>query len=243
MFGDRNTSHYLVVGAEGGVFNRSLDFARLQFGDQHNGEGSIVEGSKSADLVNFPRQSFTVPDVALGLLWFSVFNETNNAYAGFSASHINGPNVSFGQDSLISIYTRYTAHAGGQLGLTKNLGIIPGVVVFSQGPSFLLNAGASIRFALNAGSFNNSNSFQVGAWVRMVNNYLRDAAGSESTSMGMESIILSTRFEYENFNIGFSYDMNVSDLKDATNGNGAYEFSLVYLICGSESRGVYCPTF
>ena len=47
----------------------------------------------------------------------------------------------------------------------------------------------------------------------------------------------------EQFNIGFSYDINTSTLRTASNGNGAFEFSLVYKICGPERRGVYCPNF
>ena len=38
-------------------------------------------------------------------------------------------------------------------------------------------------------------------------------------------------------------DWNVSKLRGASRGNGAFEFSLNYLICGPESRGLYCPTF
>ena len=40
-----------------------------------------------------------------------------------------------------------------------------------------------------------------------------------------------------------SYDLNISSLTPASNYNGAVEFSLGYLICGPERRGVYCPTF
>jgi hypothetical protein len=59
----------------------------------------------------------------------------------------------------------------------------------------------------------------------------------------LDAVIASTRFDYEQFTIGFSYDINTSSLNPATNGNGAFEFSLVYKICGPERRGVYCPNF
>ena len=50
-------------------------------------------------------------------------------------------------------------------------------------------------------------------------------------------------FYNDNWGIGFSYDVNVSTLKKASNSNGAFEFSLLYKICGPEYRGVYCPEF
>lgn len=242
MFGDRETSHYLVVGADVGLSQRSLDFLKLRFGTQHDGDGGFDPNLPSQE--NFGRENFLFPDVAAGLLWFSVFNERNNVYLGAAFHHLNRPDVSFKQDSLIPIYSKLTVHAGAELELTQNIGIIPGVVTFFQGPSFLLNFGSSFRFTLNPGSYGTNNSFQVGAWVRMVNNYLFDGtSGNSSTEMGMDALIFSTRFEYQNFNIGFSYDWNISDLKVASNGNGAFEFSLVYTICGNENRGVYCPSF
>ncbi len=59
----------------------------------------------------------------------------------------------------------------------------------------------------------------------------------------VDAFILSTRFDYEQFTVGFSYDINTSSLYTASNGNGAFEFSLLYKICGPERRGVYCPNF
>ncbi|MCB0688495.1 MAG: type IX secretion system membrane protein PorP/SprF, partial [Saprospiraceae bacterium] len=102
----------------------------------------------------------------------------------------------------------------------------------------------SLRFTLAQDQYT-SNTFQIGAWMRLVNNYLAatDANSTSKSSLGADAIILSTRFEYQNFGIGFSYDWNVSDLKSASNGNGAFELSLVYTMCGSENRGVYCPSF
>ncbi|NND06653.1 MAG: PorP/SprF family type IX secretion system membrane protein [Saprospiraceae bacterium] len=243
MGGDRDMSHYLVFGADAGISQRSIDFLKLQFGSQHDGNGGFDPSAPSGE--NLARDNFVFADVSAGLLWFTVLNKNNNFYAGAAMHHINSPDVSFKQDSVVSLFTRYTFHAGGEFALgSTGLGLVPGVVAFSQGPSFLLNLGTSLRFTLAQDQFS-SNTFQVGAWLRMVNNYLPgsgDTSGS-SSSMGADAVILSTRFEYQNFGIGFSYDWNVSDLRVASNGNGAFEFSLVYLICGNENRGVYCPHF
>ena len=177
------------------------------------------------------------------MLWFTVLNKFNSFFAGVAYHHLNSPDVSFKQDSIISLYSKLTIHAGGEFAVSENLGVVPGIVAFKQGPSFLLNLGSSLRFTLAQDKFT-SNTFQVGAWLRLVNNYL---GGSENTtassSLGADAVIISTRFEYQNFGIGFSYDWNVSDLNVASNGNGAFEFSLIYTLCGNENRGVYCPSF
>ncbi len=243
MGGNRELAHYLVFGADAGIGQRSIDETKLRFGNQHDGQGGFDPTRPSGE--NLGRDNFIYADVSAGLLWFTVLDKRNNFYAGAAAHHLNRPDVSFLlQDSLVPLFTRYTGHAGGEFSLGGDLGLIPGVVMFKQGPSFLLNLGTSLRFTLSQDDYT-TNSFQVGAWVRMVNNYVIGTGdtGASSNSLGADAIIFSTRFEYNNFGIGFSYDWNVSELRAASNGNGAFEFSLVYTLCGSENRGVYCPSF
>lgn len=243
MGGNRELAHYLVFGADAGFGQRSIDFLKLRFGSQHDGQGGFDPTRGSGE--NFARDNFIFADVSAGLLWFTVLNKNNNFYAGAAMHHLNSPDVSFGQDSIVPLYTRFTGHAGGEFAVAGNIGLVPGVVVFKQGPSFLLNLGTSVRFTLAEDDYS-VNSFQVGVWMRLVNNYLftnGDVGASSSSSLGADAVIFSTKFEYNNFGIGFSYDWNVSDLRAASNGNGAFEFSLIYTICGNENRGVYCPSF
>ena len=118
--------------------------------------------------------------------------------------------------------------------LSDRVGLVPGVIVMSQGPSFQVNSGASLKFLLGK-SRSNYQAFQVGIWGRISNRY--------DTGVLNDALILSTRFDYDNFSLGFSYDVNVSPLKPASNSVGGFEFALVYKICGQERRNVYCPNF
>ena len=95
-----------------------------------------------------------------------------------------------------------------------------------------INAGTSLKFLLNPQV---NNAFQVGLWWRISNHF--------SESIISDALILSTRFDYGQFSLGFSYDLNVSSLKTASNYNGSFEFALQYLLCGPEVRNVYCPRF
>jgi type IX secretion system PorP/SprF family membrane protein len=230
MGGYRRKAHYLVVGADLGVSQRSINSANLQWPSQNlNGEydPTIDPGETIAD------PNFLFMDVSAGLLWFSVFNEDNNFYFGGAFSHLNRANVSFdGQN--IPLYSKFTFHAGGEFMMANRFGLVPGVVTFFQGPSFQVNAGTSFKFLLgNSRRYNQS--FQIGTWARVSNKLDQGKL--------LDAIILSTRFDYEQFTLGFSYDINTSSLNPATNYNGAFEFSLLYKICGPERRGVYCPNF
>ncbi len=233
MGGDRVRRHYAVVGAEVGVSQRSLNFQRLLFGTQHDGRGGGNPDLPSFE-PDYERDKFLFADMSAGLLWFSILDKDNSFYAGLAYSHLNRPNQSFGDGDYVPLYGKLTFHAGGDLALGSQMSVLPGVVTLFQGPSFQLNFGTSFRFTFQQNRYEEQ-SFQLGIWTRLAN---RPEKGVLN-----DAIILSTRFDYNNFGIGFSYDINTSSLRNATNGNGSFEFSLLYNICGPEDRGVYCPKF
>ncbi|OAV42715.1 PorP/SprF family type IX secretion system membrane protein [Lewinella sp. 4G2] len=233
--GSRKYGNYLVAGVEGGAAQRSLNFLALRWGTQHDGAGGFDPTAGSGE-DGFDRDQFLFADLAAGLLWFMVFDENNSLYAGGSFHHLNRADQSFDSNSEEDLlYSRFTVHAGGEFMLGQRIGLVPGFILMNQGPSFQVNAGTNVKFLLDGGRAGSSQSFQLGLWTR-VSNRLDD-------SVLTDALILSSRFDYENFALGFSYDINTSDLSQATDGNGGFELSLQYKICGAQRRGVYCPTF
>ncbi len=236
MGGYRKKSHYLVVGAQGGVAQRSIDFLNLRWPNQHDGEGGFDPSRSSGE--NTLNDNFLFADAEAGLLWFTVLDENNNFYIGGAFHHLNRANQSFFEGEENLLYSRLTAHVGGEFMVSRNFGLVPGAIVMQQGPSFQLNTGTSFKFLLG-NSRTDYQAFQIGGWVRLANRY------QDETSSGIlaDAAILSTRFDYNGFSLGFSYDINISPLSAASNGNGGFEFALVYVISGKENRNVYCPRF
>lgn len=232
MGGGRNSGTYLVAGAEAGLAQRSIDFLNLRWGTQHDGKGGFDPTAPSQE-TTFDRDNFLFGDMAAGLLIFAVLDKKSSVYFGASAHHLNRANVSFSSQGEELLYTRFTAHAGGEI-MGSKIGIVPGVIVMSQGPSFEVNAGTSLKFPLGKSTLN-SQYFQVGIWGRLANKV--------ESGVLADAAILSTRFDVNDFSIGMSYDINISPLKAASNGNGGFEFALTYKICGQERRNVYCPDF
>ncbi|MFN7119254.1 MAG: PorP/SprF family type IX secretion system membrane protein [Saprospiraceae bacterium] len=242
MGGTRKFGNYLVAGAEVGLAQRSIDFLNLRWGTQHDGEGGYDPNLDPME-DGFTRDNFLFADLAAGLLWFMVFDENSNFYIGGSFHHLNRSNQSFSENEDDLLYSRITGHAGGEFLLTDKFGLVPGVIIMSQGPSFQVNAGTSLKFLLSKAR-NEYQAFQVGIWGRIGNKFIEASEGSaEKVGLLADAAILSTRFDYNNFSLGFSYDVNVSPLKPASNSNGGFEFALVYKICGQIRRGVYCPNF
>lgn len=243
MGGRRRTGgQYLSVGFDAGATQRSIDFQSAIWPEQITFEG--IDPTRSSQEPAVFDDQFIFFDMSAGLMWFSVIDEYNNFYIGGAFHHLNTPNVTFYRNTEVdpnfeevdeALYSRYTVHAGGEFQLADRFSLVPGAVMFLQGPSTMINAGTSARFLLGSQRFSHQ-SFQLGAWVRMANRF-------DSSNLLMDAFILSTRLDYDRFGIGFSYDINVSDLRPATSSNGAFEFSLNYKICGPERRGVYCPNF
>ncbi len=233
MGGDRNSGNYLVVGAEAGLAQRSVDFLNLRWGNQHDGEGGFDPGLPSLE-DGFDRDNFIFGDMAAGLLWYMVFDENTNLYVGGAFHHLNRSNQSFSSEDEDLVFSRFTGHIGGEFRLNQSFALVPGLIVMSQGPSFQVNGGTSFKFLLGNARTSNQ-AFQIGLWARMAN---QDVSGVLS-----DAAILSTRFDYDSFSLGFSYDINISPLQEASNSQGSFEFALVYRIQGQERKRVYCPNF
>ena len=233
MGGYRSSSDYLVLGFDAGVSQRGLDLAAARWGSQNNG-GTWDPTKPSEELQFAQRNNFIYPEVAAGLMWFSVINERNNWYIGGAYSHINRANQSFTNTTYVPLSSKFTVHAGGEFEMAERVSLLPGAVVFLQGPSKEINFGTSMRFKLGASRIQEE-GIQFGLWSRLSNKI--------NNGLLMDALIISTRFDYNDFSIGFSYDVNVSPLNAASHSNGGFEFSLIYKIIGPESRDVYCPNF
>lgn len=231
--GTRKKSHYIVAGAEFGLSQRGVSFIDAQWGAQVGPDGKWDGALDPGEDFSNIDDKFLFGDVGLGLLWFSVLGEKTNFYIGGAYSHLNQANVSFFNDEIVQYFSKAVLHAGGEFETNDKLSILPGAVAFFQGPSMEINAGTSFRFAM--GSSYDDQSFQLGVWFRVANHF-REA-------LTADALILSTRFDFDQFGIGFSYDVNVSSLRQASNANGSFEFSLIYQLCGPQTRGVYCPKF
>ncbi len=229
--GDRRKSNYMVLGVEAGASQRSIDYLNAQWPSQNdNGEFNPTFPTNEPNLP----ENFLFGDIGVGLLWFSILDKNSSFYIGGAINHLNQPNLSFYQEidgTVETYYTKTVLHAGGEFQTGKEMSLVPGIVFFNQGPSMEINMGNSFRFNLDG----YGQSFQVGAWVRLARHFEKPIL--------MDALILSTRIDFANWGIGFSYDINTSSLNSASKGNGGFEFSMIYNVCGPQQRGVYCPKF
>jgi type IX secretion system PorP/SprF family membrane protein len=240
MGGYRKKASYLSMGAKVGLAQRGINLLEARWGSQNN-NGTFDPTQPSNEVFGTSgRDNFLFADVSAGLLWFSVMDENNNFYIGGAYDHINRANQSFLIDKTVPLLSKFTVHAGGEFQTNDRITLLPGLVTFLQGPYLQVNGGTSMRFLLG-NSKRSAEAIQFGAWARIANKASEDS--KTGGGILMDALIFSTRFDYSQFSLGFSYDYNISPLKAATNGNGSFEFALQYKICGNERRNVYCPNF
>jgi hypothetical protein len=137
-----------------------------------------------------------------------------------------------------ALLTRITAHAGGEflLGRFRShspVSLLPGIIIMTQGPSLELNLGTALKYQQNK---SNDFAFRIGFWVRNVADY-------KSSAPRPESFILNAGIEFSNLQFGFSYDANISSISVATQGQGAFEASIIYTNPHRGKKAQGCPAW
>jgi type IX secretion system PorP/SprF family membrane protein len=220
-----NTKSALSAGLQAGWAQHSIDMGGIQWGEQYvngdydpnapTGEGTVGNSKSYIDLSGGLLYKYNSGQVTM---------TTNNEFKlnfGAAFFHVNQPDISFYGEgtSGSALYMRYAFHGYVQFGIPKScVSLIPGFVYYMQGPSQELNTGIKIRYyvlhdeskytGINKGGL----AFELGAYYRW-----NDAA------------IIMMEMKLREYAIGFSYDLNTSQLTTASSGRGAFELSLKYI--------------
>ncbi|MFT5969896.1 MAG: type IX secretion system PorP/SprF family membrane protein [Flavobacteriales bacterium] len=208
--------NHLLVGVHLGLINKSFDGSGLTFGNPNNSNG----GAPVPVDVGISNQSFLVPDLGLGLMWFNGSATSSvNPFMGVSVMHLNRPKDSFdGSDILPS---RLTVHGGFTIGTDIGVDITPHGQYMSQARASSTILGVNVGYNLN--------SF--------------DASLVGGLSYRFEDAFIPyLGISYKDFLFGFSYDANTSQLSDVMNLKQSFEFSLTYIITDRSYKPKFiCP--
>lgn len=230
--GRYKASHYLSAGAQLGFGQNSIDWGRLWFSRQFDPTSETPDLTSPNGEPNADADSKAYLDFNAGLLWYMLFESDGFVYAGGALHHINQPAISLNGDDQETLYSRWSGHAGGQFPLTENFGVLPGVIVMKQGPSFESDFGVNFRYTNND---LNELAMRAGVWARMGNKL--------DKGLQMDAITIVGMLELNRWMLGLSYDITVSGLTDANNSRGAFELSLTYFHPGERRARVVCPKF
>jgi len=229
------TDQFLVIGAQIGAGQNSLNWSRLWFGRQYDIEQELIDTSLPAgepDLLGENASTGYYLDASVGLTWYAVFDKSNSIYAGLALKHINSPNISLIPGISSTLMRRLVVHAGGEIGISDELSILPAALFTKQGPFWQTNFGSGFRYEHHDWQ---EVAMRIGASGRLTNRY---------ESVGIDALILSVMFEMETITVGLSYDITLSSYSQSNNSRGAFELAVNYIFPDTQYKtSINCPKF
>lgn len=220
---DRFARHSITLGLQAGFFQKRIDFTKLTFEDQFNGDDGF--DPLAANNENIDQSSFIAPDLGFGVLWRSRFGKKVNVYVGGSYTHITQPKQSFLGDDDSRLSAKVTVHGGSDIKLGKFLTLTPGFMILYQGTATEYTFGTALGYKIN-----DVNNLYIGAWYRI-----------------NDAIVPMIAYELFDVRLGVSFDATASTQKVANQGRGAIELSLIYVHGQKGQREIspiqFCPKF
>jgi type IX secretion system PorP/SprF family membrane protein len=223
---DEDGFHQVGAGFQASYTSKRLDVTKVTFADQltplgFTGTTSEVFSNKQIN-VNYA-------DVNAGIFYNGSTNGYNNFYFGASMYHINRPKESF-QGAQFLLSPRTTLQAGAKVPLgSYNYLHLASIYSMQAGAKDIVFGGA-LSYNVNHIEENPTNVY-IGAWTRF--NNLNDA------------IIPYIGLEFGPMRMGYSYDINISPLKKASNMQGGNELSLIFIKqpVDPNAKKLNCPKF
>jgi len=207
-FGKDNNQR-VVLAIQGGLINRRVNEAKFKWGEQWNPITGYNASNASSE--TFVTTSSTTPDIGFGALYFDATPDKKaNAFGGFSVSHINRPKdpiISTQSAELNTIPLRYTLHGGVSFNLFERTSFVPHVLYMKQGTASEAMLGAYLQLNVNA-----ETDVMIGGYYR-----------------NKDAVAPYVGFDYKNFIVGLSYDVNTSNLGAMTRSVNSFELSFTYV--------------
>ncbi len=207
-----------------GVGFHSIDYSLLKFPDQFNGT-HYDPNLNTAENLELTNKAF----FNLGAGFMATF-KPNSYYSymlGYAAYNINRPNISWFGDNDVRLPLRSLIHATAQLQISTDFDLVPQAKVQFQ------RRQQQYQFGILGIKYFNNPTFYQGVFGIFYRARDRDAA------------ILALGCNYRGFDVMFNYDINVSQLRNASYGHGAFELTITHVVMDGKKRSrraaVRCP--
>jgi len=208
--------HFVTFGISNGIVQNRLDLSALRVFDQ---DPYIQSGDFSNNLTYY--------DLNAGAAWFMPLRREDFLYLGGSIFHLNQALVSFKKDQAsyqagTSLIPRYILHGGASVKVNEYVTLKPSFLFFDQNPHREFNMGTFLKITRETRSYVRPDyAFYAGLWYRWS---IKDG------QFNRDALIASLRYDIRNTVFSFSFDLNISPLKKASNGFGGPELSVMHFL-------------
>jgi type IX secretion system PorP/SprF family membrane protein len=217
--------HHLHLGYQIGYVQKNINLAGVTFPDQYDrNTGGFNTMLPNNETFNGTQLSYV--DMNIGLIYgkrIGIFD----LEAGLAFFHFNYPRETFFSpgNSLIS---RKLLHFSAKVDLTEKIFLQPKILMMgtTKATDYLAGTLSGYRIAENKATIK---SVFAGILLR------------NGISRNNDAFIAIAGINFKAFDLGFSYDYNVSDLKTATNYLGGFELSFIYTGISTVLKKVSIP--
>lgn len=208
--------HFVTFGVSNGIVQNSLDLTNLRVFD----DDPYLQGG------DFDPQ-LTYYDLSAGAAWFAPLRRNDFLYLGGSIFHLNRALVSFNRergttDPGTSLIPRYILHGGASVRVSQIAELKPSFIFFDQSPHREFNLGTFLKITRETRSYLRPEyAFYAGFWYRW---------SIKNGEFNRDALIASLRYDFRNTVFSFSFDLNISPLRKASNGFGGPELSIMHFL-------------
>jgi len=207
--------HYLSVGLQAGVINKSFNPDKFTYDSQYSGSSATGFDESLASNEIFSKTNLLKFDANMGVFYkYKEKYSKWHPFIGLSVYHATMPNESFTNEEK-RLPIRMVLYGGSDIIITETLKITPTVLFMTQDKAHELNIGA-------LGYYNISDTkYDV---IFGLNYRMKDA------------VIMQFGIKQEGHQFRVSYDINTSYLNKFSGSKGGIEFSLI-LTARKNARG------
>ncbi|HEY4061572.1 MAG TPA: PorP/SprF family type IX secretion system membrane protein [Puia sp.] len=219
---------YLSLGFMGGLVEKTLDLSKVTTNSQYNGT-AYDPALPNGETILSPNVHYL--DGSIGISFNTSFgeNNANTMFVGAAYHHLNRPKNSFYKNPTIELDPKYVFSAGVKTIINEYTWFTIQADHSRQGPSQETIAGATYSYKLGDDPENSQYTIDLGGYLRW-----------------KDAFIPVLKLEMNGMSAALSYDVNVSELKTASESRGGFELSISYIgFLDHEAKKyrILCPKF
>lgn len=227
-YGSANVSYNILlaegtgrnyIGAGVGLIygHKRMDWSRATFGEQYNGRGFDI---------NLPTGESALSNMKPYLsgsvgMTYTYQNEIANFDIGMAAFHVNKPRQSFLSDEKQRLAPRFVMHANYERDINESVVFTANGIFQRQTTASYYSIGGGLGYIMDE-EYNTSLSGGVWYWAE-------------------NAIVPYLGATYKNLQLGFSYDVLISKLKNSPGVRSTWEVSLIIRDLKDIAGVIYCP--
>lgn len=219
-----SNEHFISFGLQPSFTQQSLNYSKLTFDNQFDGD-VFNPGIPVTEI--FSNDKFVYFDLAAGITYLYRPSDRFHIGGGFSMHHLMKPSYSFYESSDAKLPVKTSIDLRSSIALSEKMFLLPSVLFSSQEKFRETVPGAQLKFMMSEKPGRKINLY-AGLFARTG-----------------DALIPVVGLDYNELNLGISYDVNTSDLKRASNSRGGYEVALTYIITKVKPIGIKppCPVY